>query len=849
MANEQNPGKKSHENALPAPGSQSGQAGEQDPQSGQPVRWLPDSTGREADPAATAVFRIEPRRLRHFPFTQQEGKWLSSDGRFEIQGEASAGVLGPLYHAWQRDPGRPVALKILQVGRYLTAEEKDRWLRDAQLAAEISHPNLVTTYEVGKWGETLYLAMELVLSDTLSERLRKKPQAHRVAVELVRTLADAVSWLHQKGLFHGNIKPDNIFLVQGDVPKLAEVGLVGLRFELAMNMSDDCPGTPIYLSPEQLRRAKSAIGPSSDVWALGAILYELLAGIPPYAWGTAEEIRTRALNADVVFLRKRNQHIPRALETIVMKCLQKEPSRRYPTAWELAEELGRFLEGKPLQARPVPLWERAAKSLSKNRLRAGTLAAMICAVAATLSILFYQWKHTKLGWMSMVKAEQAARERERETLQLGIFWAKLAQAKGGLHEPAADPARVLATIERVVARVADHLGKPGENPHGFWLSGWGNFYLGRWENAESDLVRAIELDKDFGPAWELLGTIRIRKFLWQTLQERNHAATDSPAEARAKAGPAAAQWNQAKEALETAWRLETDKVAQSLWGLPWMQENEVVKKVAESLYLHFVEGSSVGAQAVLERTHSTFPSGELSNWLGILQEDPRRAVFWQTETIRRMPHYAPAYLDRGVARVHAGDLSGALEDLSKSAQLDPSNVYSLAMRGIVKHRQGDYLAAREALSEAVRMDPGLVLAYLHRARASLKLGDNRIALRDLDEVLTLDPDCMEAYLTRAEMKIQSGDYQGAAEDSGRAIRLAPRDTRGLHLRALARAALQDYQGAIEDNTKALELDPKLTRAYAHRSWLRTKLGDHRGAMDDAQALSSLTQAGLGSETE
>jgi serine/threonine-protein kinase len=298
---------------------------------------------------------------------EPDAPWPRVDG-YEIVGRLGQGGMGVVYRAWQVSLKRPVALKMLRGDGALAAPDQlARFRAEAEALACLQHPNIVQIHEVGEAHGRPYLALELVEGGSLDRQLAGGPQPHRAAAELVRTLARAVDAAHQKGIVHRDLKPANVLLTADGTPKVTDFGLAkqfagepATSTSPGQTQSGAILGTPAYIAPEQTRGARKA-GPAADVYALGAVLYELLTGRPPFQAPTVLDLLELVRGQEPVPPTRLQPKLPRDLETICLKCLRKEPDRRYATAAALADDLGRFLERKPIQARPVAAWERAWK--------------------------------------------------------------------------------------------------------------------------------------------------------------------------------------------------------------------------------------------------------------------------------------------------------------------------------------------------------------------------------------------------------------------------------------------------------------------------------------------------------
>jgi hypothetical protein len=328
---------------------------------------------------------------------------------YEILGELGRGGMGVVYKARHVGLDRLVALKMVLAGAHADTEQLARFHAEAQAVARLHHANIVQIYEIGTVDGLPYFALEFVDGGTLAKKIARTPHPPRFAAETVEALARAVAAAHERGVVHRDLKPANVLLAADGTPKVTDFGLAKrLEGDSLQTRSGTVVGTPSYMSPEQARGDVKDVGPLADVWALGAILYDLLTGRPPFLGksmlDTLEQVRSQEPVAPTQFDTK----VPRDLETICLKCLQKEQARRYAGAGELAADLRRFLNGEPIQARPVSAGERLLRWAKRNPVVAGLSAAVV------LGVLVYAVTSTVLAWQLGVQKRAAETARDEE---------------------------------------------------------------------------------------------------------------------------------------------------------------------------------------------------------------------------------------------------------------------------------------------------------------------------------------------------------------------------------------------------------------------------------------------------
>jgi serine/threonine-protein kinase len=301
----------------------------------------------------------------------------------EVEAILGHGGMGIVYRARQRALDRSVAVKMLLAGPFAGPRELERFRRETAALACLRHPNIVQVYDAGAVDGRPYFTMELIEGGSLAQKLAGAPQPAHQAAALVALLAGAVQAAHDCGIVHRDLKPANILLTADGVPKISDFGLARrLEGGAELTQSGVPMGTPSYMAPEQARGRAGALGPAVDVYALGATLYELLTGRPPFQGDTVAETLRQVMDQEPVPPARLNRGVPHDLETICLKCLHKAPARRYASAAELAEDLDRFLTGKPIRGRPVGVAERAVK-WGRRRPAAALLLAVLVVMAAS----------------------------------------------------------------------------------------------------------------------------------------------------------------------------------------------------------------------------------------------------------------------------------------------------------------------------------------------------------------------------------------------------------------------------------------------------------------------------------
>lgn len=317
-------------------------------------------------------------------------------GDYELREKIGQGGMGMVYRAQQHSLDREVALKLLAAGPWASREFIERFRREAQSAARLEHPNIVTVYEAGTQHDLHYFSMRLVRGESLAARLlRTDKLAPRDAARLLLTVAEAVDYAHRLGVLHLDLKPGNVLIDQSGEPMVADFGLARRIDETLADEGDDVSGTPAYMAPEQATARSQQLGRATDIYGLGAILYECLTGRPPFLGPTPQATLERVVSDAVTRPRELERAIPPDLEAICLKCLAKEPALRYTTAAELRDDLRSFLDDQPVSVR-LPDWhERLARTIRREPRVTAAVGAFVFALIVGLIASTQQWRRAE----------------------------------------------------------------------------------------------------------------------------------------------------------------------------------------------------------------------------------------------------------------------------------------------------------------------------------------------------------------------------------------------------------------------------------------------------------------------
>lgn len=383
---------------------------------------------------------------------------------YQVLEEIGRGGMGVVYRARHLELDRIVALKRMRSDARQGSDELARFRREAEIVARLHHPNIVQIHDVGEHDGQPFLALEYVEGLSLAKKLHGKPQPARQSAEVVAVLARAIHHAHQRDVIHRDLKPANVLLQQAgrtddgssiaDCPaKITDFGLAR-RIQLAnLTRTDAILGTPSYMAPEQAQTKAGDVTPATDVYALGAILYEMLTGRPPFHAETALNTLAQVLADDPVPPRQLQPTVPIDLETICLKCLQKEAHHRYPTAQELADDLERFLESRPIRARPLGPLGRMVKWAHRQPVVASLLGLLLVVVGVGFSLVTWKWLEARYEWQ---RAESQQHQTE-QALGAAQQARREAEEKQREAEHAESRATASATAENKARRKADRM--------------------------------------------------------------------------------------------------------------------------------------------------------------------------------------------------------------------------------------------------------------------------------------------------------------------------------------------------------------------------------------------------------
>ena len=800
------------------------------------VTFVTPTTG-PADPDQT--YLLDPP-----PFTAGGYNGVTVAG-YEVHGELGRGAMGVVYKARQVCLNRVVALKMVLAGAHAGPEFLARFAIEAQAVAQLQHPNIVQIYEVGESDGLPYFSLEFVDGGSLAQRIGGKPMPPRESAHVAELLAAAMASAHRHGVVHRDLKPANVLLTTDGMPKISDFGLAKrLDEDSGQTKSGTLMGTPSYMSPEQASGDTHAIGPLADVYALGVILYEMLTGRTPYVGVSILDTLQLIRSQEPLPPGRLVPKIPQDLETICLKCLQKEQAKRYAGADELAADLHRFLDGEPIKARPVGPAERAWRWCRRNPLIAGlygTIGSLVVVVGVFFSVMAVRSARER---ETTADARRATEQRlEQATVAVRAGRHRQAQVVLGWSDPLVESSPALADARSRLQRLRDQVALYGEFKE------------------HLDKVRFQALFGSKG------GRVDVRALC--------HSLIDLYDEVAQGAGRGACGMPPLDEAQEQL--LKEDYfdafliAAQVEWDTAGPKADAAARQAAADKAMPFLERANAvypGTWVYHQRRRAFFESlGDTTNaavemqhmaklrptspldrfWYGFAlhtqgdslknreaaQANYRQAIQEYSNLLRLRPDHFWAYFEGATCHFQLGQLPEAVVGFTVCVQLRPEAAWPYFNRGTLLIQQQQFAAAVEDLTAALQRSPDGADAYVNRGLAHAGLEKWDAALADYDRALAVDPNSATGYLHRAELYRRLNRLPDALADFARAQKLDDKNPLLYLNRGSAYLAAQDFKNAQADFavlTAVAPDDPGARRLFgfsslrlydfanAHRGW-------------------------------
>ena len=762
-------------------------------------------------------------------------------GRYELREELGRGGMGVVFRAYDLELRREVALKTLLLGDKQNPELVERLLREARTAATLAHPGIVPIHDAGVIDGVPYFAMAYLRGRTLDRAVREPPlPSIRERVRWIARVADAVAHAHERSVIHRDLKPSNILLDDEGGVHVMDFGLARRLDEGGkLTVTGQMIGTPQYMPPEQIEGERALIGPPCDVYALGAVLYELLAGRPPFPGDTIAEIVGKALSRDPAPIRGFDPKVHPDLETVCAKALDKDPRRRYPNGRAIAQDLERWLNGEPIEARPVTWRTVVVRRMARQKLLTASAAAALLACA------WAAW--TVRSNAALERAQSELRAEVRKTLreQAGLYLdAALTLRRAGVPIEKAEQDylprlyRAVVEAERVDPNRAEPVCRLGRMLRA----------LMKWNEAAAAQDRALAAEPGFAPALYERAVVTARLHAERLLEVREQALRE--------AGSRLAQEGSLLDAV-----MPTDTEIE--------QRDVRLGTLRLRLLADLAALAEVGPGSGLTQAHLDCARGLARVYSPRAPADAGSARSLLESAIRGDPALEEAY--EGLARLEEslGDWERAIAIYDAGTAVDPGYLpfrigrgdarATLALSRLSRGQDtGDlYRLAVDDFSEAVRLQPAKPQAWIRRgatrmdwATATLARGGDPEALlaeaaADLGKALELEPRHPEALRYRAGVQTNLGRYRmdrggdcltpfrSADADFAAALELAPNEVeawvwrgnlRTSHARALELRGEDpepQYQGAVEDYSRAIALSPTSARCWGARGGVRS----------------------------
>ena len=759
---------------------------------------------------------------------------------YEIQSELGRGGMAVVYKACQLSLRRQVALKMMLPGSG-GQEELGRFRAEAEAVAQLQHPNIVQIYEVGQSEGQPYFSLELLGGGNLEDKFHATPQTPQEVAGIVETLARAVHVAHAQGIIHRDLKPSNVLLTCDGTPKVADFGLAKrLDNGSEQTRAGTVMGTPAYMAPEQAAGEVAALGPRVDVYALGAILYAGLTGRPPFRgatpWETIEQVRKQ----EPVSPRQLQPRLPRDLETVCLKCLQKEADRRYATALELAEDLRRFLEGRPVYARPVPVWQRAFRWARRQPVLAALILALVLAAAGgiTGAVFFGLYKAQQAAalqrqidhrrrideaWLRGQQAEasgQLALAKESWDKALAALEADNAVREESYRQITAARDRVRQSLDRQRLEQQQLASKQQSREKLDHFETRRDEILFRAVNVRNQdaVVNAEQICQESPKAFSAIDLPDPQSPQRVVFSLRALRASLPPAEFKslsaklvqvlifwAEAETAAAgddAGNRQASLLKALKLLDTAKAVSQAADLPLSRS--FCKRRAEVLWQR---GDTTAAKQQLDRSASVNGNTAFDDFL------------------------------EAIELYRQGKFALATEACEKSLRLEPENFWTEYLQSLCFVKRGRWAEAKVALTSCLSRKPGFCWANLLRATAEYRLDETSIAEADFNQALANAPasDALARWAvltTRGAMWVRFKEWSKAVEDLGQAVREQPDAPEAYVNLALAYEGAKQMDVAQTALDRAIKCRPKDAALYHTRARLKVIQSDPRGARRD-----------------
>jgi tetratricopeptide (TPR) repeat protein len=808
-------------------------------------------------------------------------------GDYTLRRQIGRGGMGVVYEAWQNSMDRRVALKVMPKAVAVDTRAVARFIREAQLAGKLSHPNIVHVHGMGVEQQIPYYAMDFVEGETLAQIVAKLKETEPEAetpfgkrddtryfaniAEAFADVADGLQHAHAKGVTHRDIKPSNIILDGEGRLRILDFGLARLEGQEGLTISGDFVGTPQYMSPEQARRKKIPVDHRTDVYSLGATLYEMLALRTPFSGRDHQDTLSQIIERDPVEPRKVNSRIPKDLETIVLKCLRKDAGDRYGTAEAMGQDLGRFVRGEVIEARPQAGWERVARRVQRHKWRfaaAASLAVMLL-VVAWLAWTRYRDERERLvkeyepKVLGAILKMQLGSLTRKTGLEDYLTFDRQGQVFSAKFNQDIVPAAGMDRVEDAVKELTEAAGAIPEKPDALYQRARALLLLGDEAGALEDLVRAAVVSPRFVPALCLRASLIARRGEKEAAKVLDLEAEQASADGWQRAWFAAYRlriersWAAAAEALGELVELE-GSVREPYVGCGL--ESRLQRSIARIWEKDYV-GALRDIEVVQSRWRGSVEASLLEGRVHCLREKPEQAerVFIKTFQQARYPDEVALavwgiYTDcmsmgnclpwaelvkaepvrerhRAMSLYFVGRYEEAVESARKAIALSPDEPdgYCMLAHSLRDRSKGydDVLKTLQAGIERIPWSAYLLWTVGHLHSSYGHFDEALLASRRASQ---LEPDMA------ADGKWNLGIclvFNGASEEGLRliheAISAEPWNVYALFGQGVALEHLGKVEDALSAYDRAIELNPRF--AFSHKG--RGGILERRGRLDEA----------------
>jgi len=730
---------------------------------------------------------------------------------YDILGELGRGGMGVVYRAKQRGLGRMVALKMILGGANVNPDDVARFELEARAVGSMTHPNIVQVYEVSEFNGTPFFSLEFVDGGPLDTKLKSEPQPADWCAQMMLQLSRGMAYAHSKQIIHRDLKPANVLITKDGVGKIADFGLAKkMDADDGKTRAGSIMGTPSYMPPEQASGETADIGPLADIYSLGAMFYEFLTGKPPFRGTTLLQTLEDVRNKEPVAPNVLVPSVPLDLQTICLKCLEKDKAKRYPTADELADDIERFIKGEPILARPVGIYTKTLKWAKRNQAKAALIAVSALAAvtifigAITAAIMIRNSSIKELAARDAVDAQKNAIAEELKSIRdettpalitamiffdekkfeqakdiLGVIVAKTAEKE--LLKEIYEPAKKLLddTENRIKAT----------NDLGFFVKHYDEALFQSSDVMGNRVEARAKSIEEASKALEIVGINYIKDAKY-ALSLPSHLSDVEK-----------------KHLTDEALELAVIIARRNAILLPDISPEDLKTRSLESLEI--MEKTTGFAK---ENHIFHLVKGELLKTLSQLPES--QAELEKAKAIA--PERASEFFFLGLAAFNQNEYAFAQEFFEKALRKDPEMFWANFLTAVCQVRQEQWAAARASLTSCIATRPNLGPAYLVRGIVDGKLmrgkksaspSDFAEAVEDFKKAKKYGVPKFDVLINEGNLFFEMGKFKDAQKNFEEAVLLKPTDPRGINNLALCYRKAGKNVEAIELFTKNIKLNP------------------------------------------